>query len=114
MKLTVKNEWINALRSGRYMQGHVYLARQHSDEIHFCALGVLAEVCNTPKLKEGNLFWYQFSNLRFGHLYGLSETLRRKIRLSMTQEDELIKLNDDKKMCFTDISNWIDKNIYGD
>lgn len=41
MDQTVKAEWVAALRSGKYTQGHGYLRNEHNN---FCCLGVLCEV----------------------------------------------------------------------
>jgi hypothetical protein len=50
MNQEVKAKWIAALRSGKYKQGHHFLARKKADEKDFsyCCLGVLCEILNTP------------------------------------------------------------------
>lgn len=37
-------QWVEALRSGKYKQGRNYLHTEDSGEHHFCCLGVLCEI----------------------------------------------------------------------
>lgn len=46
MREDIKKLWVDALRSGKYLQGHGRLAAspKHLDKIEYCCLGVLCEV----------------------------------------------------------------------
>lgn len=42
----IKTKWLNALKSGQYLQGRAKLKYDNDGIIYHCCLGVLAEVCN--------------------------------------------------------------------
>lgn len=44
MKPEIKRQWVEALRSGDYRQGHGVLHRVSADDETFCCLGVLCEL----------------------------------------------------------------------
>lgn len=48
MKLEIKQQWLDALRSGEYMQGHSSLgssdSRYPEQQLKFCCLGVLEDI----------------------------------------------------------------------
>jgi hypothetical protein len=44
----VKNQWVDALRSGRYRQGTQYLHRIVDGEPYYCCLGVLCSLLASP------------------------------------------------------------------
>ena len=44
MDKEIKEKWLEALRSGEYIQGEGQLARERFDKIEYCCLGVLCEV----------------------------------------------------------------------
>lgn len=53
MNPEIKQQWINALRSGKYKQGIARLARYRDDgEIEYCCLGVLCDL--SPVEREEN------------------------------------------------------------
>ena len=43
-KIEVYKEWVEALRSGNYIQGIEYLKQKSDGEIYYCCLGVLCEI----------------------------------------------------------------------
>ena len=44
MNARIKEEWVGALRSGKYKQGEAALRRETDEETEFCCLGVLCEL----------------------------------------------------------------------
>jgi hypothetical protein len=44
MDQAIKTRWLDALRSGKYKQGTMYLAREWDNEPSFCCLGVLCDL----------------------------------------------------------------------
>lgn len=55
MKKELKEEWVKALRSGKYKQGREMLRKNVNGEDYYCCLGVLADICG-PHI-EKNFKW---------------------------------------------------------
>lgn len=98
MKKELRDEWIAALRSGKYKQTQANLCNIHG----YCCLGVLASVAG--KTDEEMQGLGSLANLEFDH--GLGE-YQDKSSLQYTLAD----LNDDKKLEFTGIANFIEQNV---
>ncbi len=105
MKRELRQQWIDALRSGKFQQGRAVLFRDNA----YCCIGVLGSVCgvSNDKLYEfrGNLS----SNGTNGALAPIDE-------LSFAEARTLADLNDginDEKRCYTfaEIADYIEANI---
>lgn len=100
-----KARWVEALESDRYEQGQSAL-KTHSDK--FCCLGVAADL----KDPDG---WYEAAcNIEHywaGGCLSLRDNARKEISLSRDAQNELIRMNDDGKMTFTEIAKWIKENL---
>lgn len=95
-----KKLWVDALRSHKFKQGTQYLCRNGEH----CAIGVYEEIT-------GNLEWDSIGVKRTkdtksicisGH--GLRATVGERL-------EELLQLNDDKKVSFSEIADWIEQNL---
>lgn len=86
MNPEIKGKWIEALRSGRYVQ---YRGALHSfNRNEHCCLGVLWDVCGQPDSIDD--LWMQH----------VGETKER-----------LVAMNDDEEKSFAEIADYIEKNL---
>jgi hypothetical protein len=100
MKRQLRDEWVTALRSGRYKQGKNQLKKGDS----FCCLGVLCDLSGVDldgKYLGGN-----------GGVddYGLTDELNVLREIPESQRDRLAGANDAGNS-FAEIADWIEKNI---
>lgn len=109
MEPKLKAKWVEALRSGNYTQGKFMLHNQAENT--FCCLGVLCEVLEVPKRpqdKTGNLpMEYQFGDAWLIH--GVPDDV-----LKFQVADKLVDMNGSGSKSFTEIADWIEKNITTD
>lgn len=89
MKQEYKEQWLKALRSGKYEQGQTAL--KNKDDNTYCCLGVLSEVC-----------FGKIRQRRNGEEY-LNISARREVGLTENQQIELARMND---------GGWNDDNQY--
>ncbi len=101
IKLTkkVKNQWLEALRSGKYKQGKGKLIKATNSGFSYCCLGVLQaitglEIVNSELLTNKK-------DISCSCVKGLSTDM----------QDNLASYNDKEDKSFDWIANWIDKNI---
>lgn len=100
MDAVVKAKWIEALRSGRYIQGRGWLKKQYPDgRVCHCGGGVLVDVMNP-------LGWYGESKLRYhsgapfsvyyyeGEATEIPFIMRFRAGLSALEANQIIGLND--------------------
>lgn len=131
MDVDLKQQWVNALRSGKYEQGPNQL--RHKDE--FCCLGVLCDIVEPhwiacDSTSEGSYRWAggdevavnylpsDFAKDVFGEWYEDHE-----ITLNYVNGEGMLKtttvsidrapaiLNDDAGMSFEEIADWIEANL---
>jgi hypothetical protein len=127
MDATVKKQWVDALRSGKYRQGFGALRKGLGlDNDQYCCLGVLCEVAglssNRPlgddayiyafEKDKGLLTSYNCSNTC------LPGTLAEKLELMRVPtvhidgfDVSLVTLNDDRKMSFKQIADIIEAQL---
>lgn len=118
----LKQKWIDALRSGRYIQGKKFLKRSVNDAPKYCCLGVLCEI----EGKEWNLI-ADFTNnvMRYdvqspedkvlvyaaeSSVGMLPEHTRILVGLPSSIEHELIRMND-QGTDFNEIANYIERRV---
>ena len=98
MKTEVKKKWLKALRSGKYKQGR----KQLQDNAGYCCLGVLACIADphgtTWEAADGSFGYYKNQRALVGHIPNNAIT-------------DLIGLNDTEGKTFSQIANWISKNV---
>lgn len=108
MKAEIKQQWLEALRSGRYKQGQ---NRLRSKEDEFCCLGVLCDVVD-PKAWErkgsddAGYFSHGFQSYFPSHI-------GNQIGLPDRETSEPMSMNDNGKS-FAEIADWIEANIPAD
>jgi hypothetical protein len=111
MDKELKASWLEALRSGRYIQTQGDLR----DNWGFCCLGVLLDVC-----KHGDWDGQEYVIERDGERLAVSGELEgyaRAVGLTTEQERSLIQMNDgkkdwaDKPQPFEKIADYIEKNL---
>ena len=112
MKPEVKEQWLEALRSGDYEQGRHYLA--HTDGGH-CCLGVLAKACGDSEAWVGAFYRGNRQVLNMDPDTGLDE-----FGLSDITRSKLMDMNDgvtgpegfrQAPKSFDEIADWIEANI---
>jgi hypothetical protein len=111
MKLSIKNRWLEALRSDKYKQGYNKLKNWIDSQTIHCCLGVLCEITGCT--------WDKFNDATYKDHYCHSRfnlPIDLIIDLNMTdkQANELQKMNDSGKYDFAAIASWIETNIPGD
>jgi hypothetical protein len=110
MKKEVADKWIEALRSGKYEQGHFALKRDINDNECFCCLGVLCDISGLSEWRE--------DGSRFGYLNSceLLPFLVQEwsgIKCSSPYLDystSLIDMNDSGEYSFEDIAKFIENH----
>lgn len=103
MDQQVKAEWVAALRSGEYKQARERLCAIDGS---MCCLGVLVDTCVDGEwVHEWGGWTFQ------GRSGKIPEPVRHRLRLTASQESDLIGLNDRKYWSFGRIANWIEKNL---
>jgi hypothetical protein len=111
MKAELKKQWLEALRSGKYLQGRDYL--RSTDAFHagqscekYCCLGVLVDIAHPDKWK-ADIGYYAF--VYDMNWVGVLGGWGTEIGLGELQ-DTLIKMNDNGST-FAEIADWIEANI---
>lgn len=106
-----KQDWINALRSGRYKQGKGVLCINDDllKEKKYCCLGVLCDLNGIkfyphPEKKKNAPFYIKDS---FGDFAEYSFPVED---LLLDEAAELATMND-RGVSFNDIADWIERNI---
>jgi hypothetical protein len=103
----IKKAWLNALRSGQYKQGQMYLRRRaHGAKDRYCCLGVLCDLVEPDK-------WDARGGTIVNHgIHGgyPGSTVLRTSGLSADDALHLGSLNDTGKR-FDEIASYIEANL---
>ena len=102
MQKTVKKAWIEALRSGEYMQAFGSLHPKNNKG--YCCLGVLCKVTGTRFNRTTD-----FIGNPFGEVRGKYGELTKKFGLTERCINILVKKNDSHKRSFGHIATWINR-----
>jgi hypothetical protein len=109
MKPRIKNKWIKALRSGKYVQGTGYLNKDNK----YCCLGVLAE------LHYGEDCWEDASHMGLDNIMVLKAFLNAStlpvnvldyLKLNELEVNHLVDMNDTGSS-FNQIADYIEQNL---
>lgn len=100
MDAELKAKWIAALRSGEYEQARYKLADSAGG---FCCLGVLCVVAEMPISPDGE----RVDTAPEGDSYGPINSLIG----TEHQSEELTRLNDSGRESFSEIADYIEKNL---
>lgn len=106
MRKDIADQWIAALRSGKYQQGHGAL--RSGDK--FCCLGVLCDILGTPITRVAPSGVYNYE----GHNNYLPPQARNQAGMQtdngrIPRKDALANLNDDGKS-FAEIADFIEQH----
>lgn len=111
MKKSIRDAWVQSLRSGLYPQIQGRLCRKEYGGLGFCCLGVLADVADPtawgpPPEHEGG-------TRHFAGAYSgtLPDDLMTEVGLTYDAERMLIAMNDKEGKTFPEIAAWIEENI---
>lgn len=128
MNPEVKAKWLEALRSGKYTQGQAVLKVYENGKPTYCCLGVLCDI--NPDLgewkDEGDSTYRNKTRLRadtfrmsdsdipnalsYGYAY-IPHAMHELTGLDEAAQSELANLNDDRKLSFAEIADWIEENL---
>lgn len=118
MKLEHRTKWVEALRSGEYLQGRGFLKVKRQDgEIYYCCIGVFCEV-NKADFQTTEDFETNGTSL----IYRINENssyvhgplIMRETGLTEGIQYKLSDMNDSAGKTFLEIANWIEANIEAD
>lgn len=99
MRHITRQEWIAALRSGKYSQTQEYF----KDSNGFCCLGVACDLAQVDESEYLNALDYQFENVNAGQLY-------TDLGLMSCQAEELAIMND-RGDDFDEIADYIEREM---
>lgn len=106
----IKRKWVEALRSGEYVQGQAKLKR---DGMH-CCLGVLCEVANPPGW-DSTLGCIREKGVMLGQeeddFWTLPPATAALLRVNDDQQQKLMDMNDHAGATFEQIADFIEKNL---
>jgi hypothetical protein len=108
METSLKQKWVEALRSKKYKQGKSAL---RSTDNEFCCLGVLCDVIdpNVWRNPENTKWTSNYEYLMCTRL--LPYSIAQCQNLPQTQLEKLMNMNDDGKP-FTEIADYIEVNVH--
>jgi hypothetical protein len=112
MDADLKTKWVEALRSGEYLQSNGYLREPSSTQDRFCCLGVLAEVQGAK---------WNVSAPTIDGIYAIQNSgwLKQECAGGLPLGDQMIlsDMNDGKigpRASFTEIADYIETHIPDD
>jgi hypothetical protein len=105
----LKAKWVAALRSGEYKQGNGRLKRYYfrTEEPAFCCLGVLCDVVK-PEGWDGEV--HNFSGKSTQQEYPNLNSMK-ELGIYPSAVKALAKMNDEDKLPFNKIADYIEKNL---
>lgn len=119
MKADIKEKWLEALRSDKFVQGTGALKyvsgldyeRMPAEgaQCRHCCLGVLCEVIEAPfvqSLEDAEARYYRVD----GSTSSLSSELQYEVGMTYPQQSHLINMND-RGETFAEIADWIERNL---
>lgn len=105
-----KAVWIEALRSRQYRQTKSRLRQDDECGPAYCCLGVLCDVTNRGNWQpEVTSQWY--TTQLGASMDEVPEDLGNALSLSKEAQYHLIGMNDEEGSSFSEIADWIEKNL---
>ncbi len=111
LKREAKRAWLKALRSGKYRQATGHLC---DNDGSMCCLGVLADVAIDTYWVKGSYHWdlvIPGSLDRDTESYSLSQETAEHVRLDRRAQEQLIRMNDEQRMSFAKIADWVEEYL---
>ncbi len=118
MSQEIKEQWVRALRSGKYEQTNGILCEEKNGKEGFCCLGVLFDIAGGEVGGEWKKFENVWGNARW-HAKVDDETnsgfvpikFKQFVKLSQKAQNRLVELNDTNGKSFNEIADWIEKYL---
>lgn len=103
----LKAQWLEALRSGKYVQttGQLHNAKG------FCCLGVLCNVVDPNAWDDGDEWVYGEGENTTRDMVELPAGFKMRAKLSGSFEHKLVQMNDEQGMSFAEIADFIERNL---
>lgn len=101
MHKQVRDQWVAALRSGRYVQGKNRLRQGEEGKKKYCCLGVLCDLID-PNDWRGDVFRWQTTALPL--------SVAQEINITSNQQAELTRMND-RGESFREIADYIEAQL---
>lgn len=117
MNPAYKQRWIEALRSGKFTKTTGRLCRTSSNNLSgcpvgHCCLGVLCELgVEDGKVKKSRSQAAPSLASFNGNNDGLDDDLMELFGVTFSQRDTLVTMNDQEHASFSEIADWIEKNL---
>lgn len=121
MNAELKTSWLEALRSGNYKQCTGKLCNVISTNKSYCCLGVLLDVAKSkgfdmditdaPHDYPGDNYCMRFTYKQNSSDGELPNSFREEVGISNVHEQQLIDMNDDDRSSFTEIADYIEKEL---
>ena len=113
MKAELKKKWVDALRSGQYVQGQMRLTKMvttadNREERRFCCLGVLCEVMGLKLAPSGEAYALP-ENIGKPLTFQLDEKRLNECGIDGKVQDALIGKNDTDNETFEQIADYIER-----
>lgn len=110
MKVELKQQWIDALRSGKYPQARFSLKNYEG----YCCLGVLCDIMN-PNGWSKDEWRCNIWESADGNIKGIESAFRDDelllVGLSKDEQFTLVNKNDMEKCSFSEIANYIEEHV---
>lgn len=100
MNAELKQQWVEALRSGKYQQG---VGRLRTKDGEYCCLGVL-----------GCIMKLSFDELGCRFIDKMDETTSSEypqLPINRIDQNHLISMNDDDKASFSEIADYVEEHL---
>lgn len=115
----IKGQWVAALRSGKYVQGHGLLRLSGDGFEAFCCLGVLADIVNPSGWDFLTTIPGKWIGTDIPVCWRLSDETNEEFYelptggalLDPDFQQILINMNDEKKMSFAAIASYIETHL---
>lgn len=112
MDKTLKTKWINALLSGSYGQTTGQLQGEHG----YCCIGVLCDISDRGEWDLDGNFNYKTTEYLDSDGYNSITTelewdLLAEWGFDVTEQGDLITMNDEENLSFGEIAEWIKENL---
>lgn len=111
MDAELKKKWVEALRSGKYVQGNGTLC--HGGK--YCCLGVLVDILpaklkNKYRVRESHGFMVNTYDRDCDMVQTIHPALRNEIGLKSEVHNHLYLMNDIGRKSFSEIADYIEKH----
>lgn len=103
MDKDIRDKWVAALRSGKYAQTTEVLHCAGS----FCCLGVLLDINGSGTWLDDVYQFNDFDKDCEGDLCAYGDD----IGVTVQDQCNLVRMNDDEKRPFPEIADWIERNL---